>query len=62
LSTEVTADPGEVVAQVHDRSPVALPWSEASRWLDTAEESAALAGLLDPRDGQWELQPDTRHH
>lgn len=44
----ITTTPNELVASLHDRMPVIVPFAACGRWLDPAASQQALSGLLVP--------------
>ncbi len=44
----ITTTPNELVAPIHDRMPVILPWEVAPFWLDPLEPEQKLLSLLQP--------------
>ncbi|MDF1566019.1 MAG: SOS response-associated peptidase [Deltaproteobacteria bacterium] len=56
----LTTAPGADIAEIHDRMPALLPWSEAGAWLDPQRSRDEAGALLGPREGLEAYPVDAR--
>jgi putative SOS response-associated peptidase YedK len=56
----LTTDPNNLIATIHDRSPVVIQPQDYARWLDGAEEDVKKL-LVPPLDDFFEMEPTIIH-